>query len=103
MAAEKNSKTEQPHCFSPKASGVGTASVIPAKRRSVKRMIFYDFVKFICSVCKTNQKPKPPNAKKKTVHHQQPHLPKPTIACNSYTCDMKSVIFCDSCMAFNTE
>ncbi|CAL2280266.1 unnamed protein product [Prunus armeniaca] len=75
MEVEKNSKTEQPHCFRPKASGGGgTASVIPAKRRSVKRMIFYDFVKFICSVCKTNQKPKPPNTKKKTVFIISNHI-----------------------------
>ncbi|PQM42745.1 hypothetical protein Pyn_24627 [Prunus yedoensis var. nudiflora] len=71
---EKNSKTEQQHCFKPKASGGGTASVIPVKRRIVKRIMFDEFCQVFCSVFKTNQKPKPPNTKKKIVFIISNHI-----------------------------
>ncbi|CAN6545155.1 unnamed protein product [Malus baccata var. baccata] len=55
---------EQPYCFQPQA-GV-TASVIPAKRRSVKRMILDDVVQFFSSVF-TTDKAKAPNTKNKKM------------------------------------
>ncbi|KAB2636529.1 hypothetical protein D8674_027063 [Pyrus ussuriensis x Pyrus communis] len=54
----------KPDCFKPQA-GV-TASVIPAKRRSVKRMILDDIVQFFSSVF-TTDKAKAPNTKNKKM------------------------------------
>lgn len=56
----KKSDQQQPYCFKPKAAASPPASVIPAKGRSVKRIIFNDLVQFLSSLFKTNKKPKPP-------------------------------------------